>query len=297
MNNTHSSIAKPAISASDRLGFTLFLAIVIHALIILGVSFSQSHAKQEQSLPSLEIILAQSKSHDEPEDADFLSQENQSGGGSLKSQARPGAPVSADTPVDRDGFAERSQQKKEMQQNQAFNKKFLAQEKSPQPIQQAENQRSQKQTNQQHRVTQQHLEITRLRAEIKKLTDDYARRPKQITLTAATKKAIEASYLKQWVDKIERVGTINYPQEAHLQNISGALRMNVTINAEGKVIDLKISKPSGHSILDAAARRIVKLAEPFQPFKDELRQKVDQMVIIRTWEFSSQNQRMSTTES
>lgn len=52
------------ISASDRLGFTLFLALTIHAIVVLGVGFTQSDKPNSDALPSLEVIIANSRSFD-----------------------------------------------------------------------------------------------------------------------------------------------------------------------------------------------------------------------------------------
>jgi len=119
------------------------------------------------------------------------------------------------------------------------------------------------------------------------MTINYAKRPKSIILTASTKKAIEASYLASWVQKIEHTGNLNYPQEAMIKNIDGRLRLSVRINAAGEILDVKITRSSGSAVLDEAAKRILQLAEPFAPFSDELKQRAVQIVIIRTWEFNS----------
>lgn len=282
------------ITSSDRLGFTLFIALMLHALIVLGISFKHSENAKDHSLPSLDIILAQTKSTTTPERYDFLAQHDQQGGGESNDIARPGAAVSANTPIDQQGFADKNQQATKQNTQQQSDKQLLTQEQSDRSNTSANNQKHSNNNNQQTR-TQPQLRIAKLRAEIKKIRLEYANRPKQITLTASTKKAVEASYLSQWVRRIERIGNLNYPQDARINNINGALRLNVTINKQGHVIKITISKSSGSSILDAAAKRIVKLAAPFKPFSNELLKSADQIVIIRTWEFSSQQQSLKTS--
>ncbi|MFB3058481.1 MAG: energy transducer TonB [Gammaproteobacteria bacterium] len=85
---------------------------------------------------------------------------------------------------------------------------------------------------------------------------------------------------------------MNYPQEARIKKIDGQLRLSVRINSAGKVLDVKITRSSCSSVLDEAAKRILRLAEPFAPFSEELKQRADQLVIIRTWDFKSN--RLST---
>jgi protein TonB len=116
---------------------------------------------------------------------------------------------------------------------------------------------------------------------------NFAKRPRIVTLTASTRKAVEASYLASWVQKIEHTGNLNYPREARLKNLSGRLRMSVRINADGEVLDMQITSSSGKPILDEAAKQILRMAQPFPAFSDELRDRADQIVIIRTWDFKS----------
>ncbi len=283
------------ITSSDRLGFTLFIALMFHAIIVLGISFTHSETTKDHSLPSLDIILAQTKSISTPEQYDFLAQHDQHGGGKGEEKARPGAPVSADSPVDQQGFAAKNQEHLKQSSQQQSDKKILTKDDSDYSNRSANNQK--KSTNNfQETSSQPQLRIAKLQAEIKKMRLEYAKRPKQIVLTASTKKAVEASYLSQWVRRIERIGNLNYPQNALKNKISGSLRLNVTINKQGQVLKIVISKSSGNSILDAAAKRIIKLSEPFKPFSLELQKNADQIVIIRTWEFSSQHQRLKTSE-
>lgn len=296
---TAASIEAPKISigAGDRLGFTLFLALALHVIFILGVGFSQTDAKPSESLPSLDIILANTESPEQPDDPDFLSQSNQVGGGNQEDKARPSAPMAASTPVDQQGLSSQELKKKTANKIKLEKIYYVNLREADRKIERAKmKDRSTPQTNSQHEVEQQRQSIASLRAEIRKLTQAYAKRPREITLTANTREAVEAGYLAQWVKKIEHIGNLNYPAEAEVEKLIGSLRVNVRINAAGKVLDVKISRPSGHSILDQAALRIVRLAEPFAPFPTKLKDKADQIVIVRTWEFNS-NKLITTGKS
>jgi periplasmic protein TonB len=285
---TPSSNATPQITASDRLGFTLFLALAIHAIIVLGVGFSSSTSSNQQALPGLEIILANSNSFEEIENPDYLSQSNQAGGGKSEEKARPSAPVSANSPVEQKGLEE--QARRELHRNQLAikNLTFISQKSSDlkKELKPAKNQQ-QGQNSKTHKIQQRQARIARLQAEIRQMTVDYAKRPKVLTLTARTKKAVEAGYLAAWVQKIEQTGNLNYPAEARVNKIDGQLRLSVRINAKGEILEVEITRSSGSSVLDEAARRILRLAEPFPVFPEELKQRADQLVIIRTWDFKS----------
>jgi len=279
---------KPRITASDRLGFTLFLAMSLHAIVVLGVGFTPSQRNNAEPLPSLDIILANSKTFDTVENPDFLAQENQAGGGNADDKARPSAPVSAATPLNQKGLTERDQVEMRRQQLAISNLYYLTQSESDTRIRQQQQQRAQDSNSKQaSQVEQRASKIARLQAEIRQMTIDYAKRPKTITLTASTRKAIEASYLASWVQKIEHTGNLNYPREARTNNLAGRLRMSVRLNAAGEVLDMQITASSGTSVLDEAARRILHMAQPFAPFSEELKERADQIVIIRTWGFKS----------
>ena len=75
-----------------------------------------------------------------------------------------------------------------------------------------------------------------------------------------------AYYLEAWRRKVERIGKLNYPQEARSRGLSGSLRLLVTITAEGTLRDVRVLETSGHRILDEAALHIVRLAAPYAPF-------------------------------
>lgn len=290
----HGSQTKsPRIGASDRLGFTLFLALTVHAIVVLGVGFTTSKKPKSDALPSLEIILANSRSLDKVENPDFLAQVDQAGGGNADEKARPSAPASANTPIDQQGLSD--QARSELHKNQlVINELYFITQAEAQHavVKQDQIRKKQNRSQQASEAEKRQSLIARLQAEIRQMTIDYASRPKTITLTASTKKAVEASYLASWVKKIERTGNLNYPQEARIKKIDGQLRLSVRINSIGEILDVKITRSSGSSVLDEAAKRILRLAEPFAPFSEELKQRADQLVIIRTWDFKSN--RLST---
>ena len=281
-------VIRPRISASDRLGFTLFLALTLHAIVVLGVGFTQSDHRNQQPLPSLDIILANSQNFDTVENPDYLAQIDQAGGGKADAKARPSAPVSSPTPVDQKGLSDQDREELHKQQLAISKLYFLTQDESDHLQNKQQQLREKDSDNPQQDANEQRLtKIARLQAEIRQMTIDYAKRPRTITLTASTRKAVEASYLASWVQKIEHTGNLNYPQEARLQNLTGRLRMSVRLNSAGEILDMQITSSSGTSVLDEAARQILRMAQPFAPFSDELKERADQIVIIRTWDFKS----------
>jgi len=88
---------------------------------------------------------------------------------------------------------------------------------------------------------------------------------------------------------VERIGNLNYPDEAKRKQLSGNLLLDVAINPDGTLNSVNVVRSSGHKVLDDGAIRIVKLAAPFAPFPDDIRRTTDILHIIRTWQFQSDN--------
>jgi len=86
---------------------------------------------------------------------------------------------------------------------------------------------------------------------------------------------------------VERIGNLNYPEQARQQKVFGSLKLSVSIRADGSVESIEVNKSSGQRILDAAAMRIVKLAAPYSPLPPNITKDVDILTITRTWTFTS----------
>lgn len=95
----------------------------------------------------------------------------------------------------------------------------------------------------------------------------------------------EEYYLKAWLKKIQKIGQLNYPQEAVKKKLYGKLRLYVSIKPDGTVKETRVVRSSGHEVLDEAAKRIVDLASPFSAFPPSMRENLDLLEIVREWEF------------
>jgi protein TonB len=280
------------IKADDRLGLTVFFAVVLHSLIILGISFAQPEKKNPpEKLPGLEVTLVQSKTDKKVEDADFLAQAAQEGGGNSEEQVRP---TSAVAPLVATGqVGEVTQLTPQMvlpKQMEQSRMQIMTANRSDESVA-SELDQPELPTDQMDEATAQLLmvnkEIARQSAEIDIMRQAYASRPKKKFLSAKTKEYQWASYEESWRKKIERIGTLNFPDSARRSKMSGDVRASVTIRADGSVKEVKITKFSGHKVLDDAVKRIVKMASPYEAFPQDLREEYDEVVIVRTWQFIS----------
>lgn len=132
------------------------------------------------------------------------------------------------------------------------------------------------------------LAMASLNAEINRRLKAYAERPRRKWITARTREHKYAAYMEAWRQKVERIGNLNYPDEARRRNLSGNLLLDVGLNPDGSINEITLRRSSGESILDDAAVRIVKLAAPYAKFPDAIREDdVDILHIERTWQFLS----------
>jgi len=135
-------------------------------------------------------------------------------------------------------------------------------------------------------LMQQSIEMARLQAEIARKQEIYAKRPKKKFISASTQAYEYASYMRAWVEKVERIGNLNFPEEARRQGLSGRLIMTVSVARDGSVKGVLIQRSSGRKILDDAAVRVVQLASPFQPLP-HTSEDIDILEITRTWDYKN----------
>ena len=133
------------------------------------------------------------------------------------------------------------------------------------------------------------LEITELTNRIQHSSVAYANRPRRKAINASTREYKYASYLEAWRRKVERVGNLNYPQEAKRHKMYGNLILHVAVRADGNLEHIRVLRSSGFDVLDQAAVKIVELAAPFAPFPPDIRNETDILDITRTWQFLSSN--------
>jgi protein TonB len=291
--------AAPVITPADRLALTVCLAALFHAVILLGVTFTAEDVTQPR-YDTMEIVLVQEQSR-APDDAKLLAQANLEGGGENAEDVTPATPLPPPFPDSRadvaapppapppeaapaqseptellavDANAEQAipESAARKREEQAVPKQDPAPEPAPaRPSATA--------------LLSNSFKIAALSAEIKRKLEAQAQRPRRKFISASTREYRYASYMEAWRAKVERVGNLNYPEEARRRQLSGSLILDVALNPDGSVNQITVRQSSGHKILDDAADRIVRLAAPFAPFPDDIRAETDILHITRTWQF------------
>lgn len=264
------------VTASDRLGFSLFVAAILHAIIILGLGFGIPFARDFNSASMLEVTMVLTKTHQEPTDAEHIASENQLASGSTDQENQPSAPFTGTSLNTTSGIAltQSSDSSSPASEAKEQHEQIVAQHEAKSNVfvnDAVETPDEPSQENQQQHSTQQ-LELAKLVAELRQEENDYAKRPRVNYIdTLSAKTATEASYVREWVEKVERVGNLNYPDEVRDKHLSGTLILSVLLNHDGHVEFMEIRSSAGKSILDESAKRIVKIASPYHAFPPEMR--------------------------
>lgn len=275
----------PGPSENDTLLVAVFLATVMHVVIILGISFSTP--KPEEVNHAIEITLANTPVNKAPEKADFLAQANQIGAGEKKTKPAPPKqqlPSHGETP-------------KKQPQNKPVKKQISAPKKvitttapsKQKTIETPKNSEAKQKQPQQLSVASLHQQITQLGTEIRQHQQSADLSKIKHLNSVSTHKYLAAQYMKDWETKVERIGNLNYPEVAKKKNFHGTLTMEVGIKADGSIYNMRIKRSSGNKALDDAAIRIVRISAPFPPLPDSLLKELDVLIITRVWKFSDES--------
>lgn len=279
----------------DRFSITLFIAISLHLMAITLVNFDFT-AGPSTPRKALEITLVQHKS-EAPKEADFIAQANQQASGTelqkLKLTTTDTAQFRSDEiqditpPVQPELASAEPVDEPELLASKNNNDVFQVLDEPEQQNKTLEEQFAGK-TQVPSRLSS---DIATLEALLDQQRQAYAKRPRIHRITSVSaKSAIDAKYLDDWRRKIERIGNIHYPSEARQNHLYGQLRLAVSVLPNGYVDGIEVLHSSGIRVLDDAAMRIVRLAEPFDVFPSELKQEADKLEIIRTWQFVPGNE-------
>ena len=260
-------------------------SVALHVFALFGIALVMPDPRNSASLMQpLQVVLVNSKSKSKPTKADALAQANLDGGGNTADDRRAKTPLPT-IRDDRQFTPER--RSKRVTELEEESKRMLTRLKSDHSVVIPELKKRQVDAaSGGEDLVQRSLEIARLEAEINKNWDAYQKLPRRKFIGARTQEYRFAQYIEDWRIKVERIGNLNYPEQARRQHLYGRLQLSVSIRADGSVESMEVSKSSGQRILDAAAMRIVKLAAPYAPLPANIVKDTDILTITRTWSFT-----------
>ena len=306
----------------DRLGLTISIAILIHALIVFGISFTKEE-RPSTRMNTMEIVLINQETK-MPEESNVLAQKNLEGGGETEEIFEPSTSIKPNLSKSNEQIIEQPNIQEELLQNYNVetskaeipeildinkeNIETITTENIENEIIDlvSEKQKSDfvyeklDETNTEKKIAKKtpppiiptsdellsnSFEIASSNIEVRRDMIEKTQRPRRKFISASTKEYEYATYMDTWRRKVERIGNLNYPEEAKELNLSGSLRLDVALNKDGTINEITIRKSSGEKLLDDAAIRIVELAAPFPSFPNNIENQVDILHILRTWQF------------
>ena len=274
-----------AIGPRQRLNATAVLSLLVHGVLILGLGFA---LKGEAPLvPTLDVIFSQTRTELTPEQADFLAQASNVGGGEHDKAQRPRETQAGAMPLAEPGDAPVPEQQSAAVETPPPQERVVASRRGEDAVAQAQPRQPLPEPElppvSEARAARD-AEMARLAAEVYLRSELYAKRPTRKFVSASTREYAYANYLRAWVDRAERIGNLNYPEAARQRGLSGQVVMSIGIRRNGSVESVTVVRSSGQPILDQAAVRIARLADPYPPLP-QTADGIDVLNVVRTWHF------------
>jgi periplasmic protein TonB len=280
-------VAKPP---TDRLPAMLFLAALIHGVLIMGIAFNPALSETYADAISLEVTIVADPDQDidRPDEASYLAQASQQGGGNTTEQVRPAATPESQSPIDNPGledglaFVDETRHDRVADELVATTREQelrLPQDPRRDPSPDASTARALERGSDATLPLPQEERATLL------MHDDN---PRQLVISADTRESNVAGYLDNWKRRIEAVGAEYFPELGELDGLTGSPTLEVSISASGELADVIIRKSSGSAVLDQAALDILRRASPFDPFPKEIQSEYDSLRFAYKWLFAEE---------
>jgi protein TonB len=273
-----------ALGENRRISATMVLSVLVHAMLLLGVGWAVESAAPV--MPTLDVILTETTSPLTQKQADFLAQATNQGGGEHDKTTRPRESQSGLAPQPEPGIAPRPLRAQSPAPQPAPRERVISTLHSVTEVARA---RATPPPDEQllprgREKVARDIAMARLAAEIHLRSERYAKRPKRKFVSASTTEYAWATYLSEWVKRVERVGNLNYPDEARQRHLAGKVVITIAIRRNGTVERAQVIESSGIPLLDSSALRIAKLAEPYAPLP-KTEEDPDILHVTRTWLF------------
>ncbi|OIQ90171.1 gram-negative bacterial tonB protein [mine drainage metagenome] len=304
---------------SNRLAVMLGLSIAVHA-VLLSLKFAAPELKRLQDhLPALDVVLVNAKTKSAPTKADALAQTNLDRGGNTEAERRMKSPLPVPKTIPLDLSVRQAaearpvseqavptQARVELKQRRVAElekqaREVMTQIKPSHPVLSQPSQSAAASAPENAlqeagprkataaELVAQSMDAARLEAEISRDWDSYQKLPRRKFIGSRVREYRFSAYVEAWRQKVEKVGTLNYPEEAKAQKLYGSLRVTVNIKSDGSIESIELNQSSGHKVLDDSARRIVELAAPYAEFPADVRRDTDIISITRTWTFTRED--------
>jgi protein TonB len=274
----------------DRLPAMLFLAALIHGILIIGVTFNAPIPGEFADAISLEVTIVADPDQqiDRPDESTYLAQASQEGGGNITDQIRPSAPLQSAMPADNPGVEDGNAVVDSTAHEQAADEMLTTENTSDSRVQidpRTEPQPEDSVAIAMEAGAEVTLPLPQEDTATFLLTDDD---PQQLIISADTRESVAAAYLDAWKRRIEAVGAAYLPELGNVGELSGSPTMLVRIDENGELIEARVSRSSGSPLLDLASVDIIQRASPFDEFPEEMAAEYDKVAFEYKFLFTEQ---------
>jgi periplasmic protein TonB len=272
----------------DRLPPMLFLAALVHGILIIGITFNAVFESLPSDTVSLEVTIVADpeRSYEREDDAEYLAQASQEGGGNTDESARPGAPARSNVPVDNIGDLDARDLRDATRHQEASDQLLTSRSRADRQV--SDKPRDDPEANDARAAYLEAGVETTLplpqEQEANFLVRDQNRQ--RVILSADTRESSIAGYVDRWKRKIELIGSKYIPEQDGLSGLTGSPTLEVTIDASGQLAEVIIVRSSGSRALDQAALNILRRAAPFDPFPEAVRLDYPQLNFLYKWRFA-----------
>ncbi len=272
-------------AARRRLLLALLLATLLHLALLWGLGFAPLQQNVERQPPQLEVTLVQTPSAEAPDEADYLGEANQQGSGENRQRQRPQTVLPAQSAAPSEPAPVAVAPPRQTAQPPGALPQPLAQQAETTAVHSETQPQPEMPAIDAAELIRRSHDIASMDVELGQSLQAYARLPRRKFISASTREHSYAAYMEAWRRKVERIGNLNFPEQARAQGLSGSLVLEVALLPDGRVASVEILRSSGYPVLDEAAKRIVYLAAPYAPFPESIRKETDVLHITRTWKF------------
>jgi protein TonB len=266
----------------------LFLAALIHGILIIGVTFNAALGSEASDAISLEVTIVADPDQqiDRPEKAEYLAQASQQGGGNTQEQVRPSAPLRSQVPIDNIGEESGDSLTESAMREDVADQLLTTRAEQHRNV--LDRPRDQPSPDDSSAIflesgVEQTLPLPREDQANLLIHDQNLR---QLVTSVDTKESNIAGYLQRWKTKIETIGVKYFPEKGAMQGLTGSPTLEVTISASGQLAEVFVRNSSGSKIIDQAALNILRRAAPFDPFPEAIRLDYDTLRFAYKWQFS-----------
>ena len=268
--------------APNTLHWALGLSLGLHAGL-LGFRFIDPSGfdRTFRDTP-LEVILVNARTAEAPIQAKALAQASLAGGGDLAA-GRATSPLPTTAQVEIGNGPEETHRR--VDQLKDVQQQLLAQVRREMALLPPPDPQRDKGSPQEREQEERRRQLLKLLAEIEKRINDDSAQPRKRYVSPATKEVVYAVYYDSLRRRIEERGTRDFPENQG-KKLYGELTMNITVDAQGRVLDADLVQGSGDKVLDRRAQAIVRSAAPFGSFSLPMLQEADQIIVTSRFRFT-----------